>query len=988
MKQSGDESRFHLMERLGRGGTAEVFRVRVGTSGREAALKRPLPVPEPGIDFHLLASRELSLIGTRRFPGLVRILNGPDDSTDYLLLEICEGKTLDQLGRITDLALALNLLSAVAADLEYLRQLKIIHGDLKPQNIFLPVELDRCKSDKLFFAKLSDFSLGRYEYEPDTVRVGLGTVGYMAPETIIDSRASHLSDLFALGVIAYQMLTGKHPFIGSETDPMLINARVREEEPLPLDQLAPSVSKPLADLVTSLLSKSADQRPQTALAVCRSLRAAGATYPFEKLLRPKYLLEAASEYQVMMNSLPGLSTKQTRQLEMITAKSPSRLRLTLESNFRKGIVSITENGPALSGNVYWPNRLRRLELEQFSRRSLREKRTAVCDAATNTDSTNALTSLLLPLLRPSTIKRFALRAAPLAERENRHASATQLYLRAGDLESADRCAYQAASLLRGEHRAKEAIFCLNSVLDFAALTGKIAQVRELLMLRGDIQKETGEVDDALATYQSLVALYRDLSPDKLLAETYRDLGDLYKMKQDSKSGLDALNQAVTIYQQMGEEFELSRTYNNIGNAYFYAGDLGNTLRYYRSALRIQRRLNAPTEVASTLSNMGSVYCLVGNLTRGTFLLEKSLELKKELGDAGEIARTLNNLGYLSYLRGMYDRGIEQLQESLEINQRIGSQKEILYNLENLTMVLLEAGHLRDALKFLNQGLALAVELNHRPHQIAFQHSLSQVQMRLGKPREFVECLEKIESLMQHVEDLQWNVQIPLTKAMYRLMLNDREQALELTHAALSVAIAQNVKPLQLAAEMLRSRIDPDPQRYEQTTALAKECGKSTDLLVALYNRAEALLEAGQLDDAQQLLPRLAELSEQIPHYIERPRLINVLIELMLQRGDLAKARNLAIQNRDESRTFGLMPEHTHAITLLGMIESSNGNIEQAYANYRQALQIVKGIADGTTCDRDRSLFQEKRMVRFLVSEIRRLGQVLGQKQRAGHPALR
>jgi tetratricopeptide (TPR) repeat protein len=370
------------------------------------------------------------------------------------------------------------------------------------------------------------------------------------------------------------------------------------------------------------------------------------------------------------------------------------------------------------------------------------------------------------------------------------------------------------------------------------------------------------------------------------------------------------------------------------------------------------------------------------------LLEKSLELKKELGDAGEIARTLNNLGYLSYLRGMYDRSIEQLQESLEINQRIGSQKEILYNLENFTMVLLEAGHLRDALTFLNQGLALAVELNHRPHQITFQHSLSQVQMRLGKPREFLECLEKIESLMQQVEDIHWSVQVPLTKAMYRLMLNDREQAFELALSALNIATAQNIKPLQLAAGLFLCRIDPDPQRYVQTIALAKEVGKSTDLVVSIYNRAEALLESGQIDDARQLLPELSELSEQIPHYVERPRLINVLTELTIQNGDIAKARTLAMQNRDESRTFGLMPEHAHAIVLLGMIESNSGNIEQAYANYRQALQIVKGIADGTTCDRDRSLFQEKRMVGFLVSEIRRLGQVLGQKQRAGSPALR
>jgi len=65
-----------------------------------------------------------------------------------------------------------------------------------------------------------------------------------------------------------------------------------------------------------------------------------------------------------------------------------------------------------------------------------------------------------------------------------------------------------------------------------------------------------------------------------------------------------------------------------------------------------------------------------------------------------------------------------------------------------------------------------------------------------------------------------------------------------------------------------------------------------------------------------------------------------------------------------------------------------GDLEKAYASYRHALQILKSISSSLQVDGERATFQSKRVVKFLVSEVRRLGQVLGQKQRAGHPALR
>ncbi|MCM2271513.1 MAG: tetratricopeptide repeat protein [candidate division Zixibacteria bacterium] len=988
MKQTGIESRFEILERLGRGGTAEVLRARLRDTGREIALKCPLPDPDHAVDFARLAAREIDLIGGLRFPGLVRILNRPDDPQDQLLLELCAGKTLDQIDARNNLPFALNLLSAVALDLEYLRQRGIVHGDLKPQNIFLPNDLSRCESNDLFYAKLSDFSLGRKITEPESSRAGLGTVGYMAPETIADGHADHRSDLFAFGVIAYQLLTGRHPFIDGESDPVRINARVREENPASVRLSNDRVPERLANLVSALLDKDPQRRPNSPLAVCRELQLCGGSYPYKRAILPRHLLAGRHTYDQALAVIQPLSPEHRKRLDVITDRDLTKLHVTLAISHRLGRLELTENGFSCTSDIYWPSRLRRATLAKFAPLKLSEKKDAIRQSVRLSPAGDSLSTLLLPLLRPATICRLARAEAINADKTDQMLAATRLYLAAGDLESADRCAYQAASILRANHQAPEAILCINAVLDLAFMTERLKEVRPLLMLKGDIQKETGLVEDALASYLRIVELYNGQPVDKLLAETYKDLGDLYKMKQDSKAGLDALKRALDIYREMGEELEMSRTYNNIGNSHFYAGDIANTLRHYRAALRIQRRLKATTETASTLSNLGSVYCMQGNLSRGILLLQKSLDLKKELGDVGEIARTLNNLGYVLYLKGDFDRAMTTLWESLEINQRIGSKREILFNLENMTAVMQGAGQLPTSLQYLEQGINLSKELNDLPHQLVFSHSLAVTSLRLGRPVECRRNLDDVFALMRQVEDPQIAVQARLTLAQLRLLVGDLRSASQAIQEAEQVARETTIKPFLLQAMVSRLRVDGSPESFEQVIALARELGQVDEINTARFNLIEYLLEGGQIEVARSHRAAIEEVSGSLKRSIDRPRMLNINAELLIDALRVDEAKAIVNSNRQEARQFGLLPEYAHTLVLSGQIQSSRGELENAFADYRQALQILKTISDSLESDQDKAAFQTKRVVKFLVSEIRRLGTTLGQKQRAGFsPAL-
>jgi len=357
---------FIYKSELGSGGTARVVSVTRENHRRVFALKLPLSESEnPKQTFAKLARREWQLIGGLYHPGLVRLLEVSTKIDEYIAMEICQGPTLDTIGQIENNLSAVNIFSALAINLEFLRLQGIIHGDLKAQNFFLPSDWESIsKTNRLFFTKLSDFSLGKFVNEFDNSRLGVGTVGYLAPETISDGITSFKSDLFALGVIAYQMLTGVHPFMKNETDPVLINSRCQEEEPSPVKTLNPDINDDISAIIEMLLAKNPDNRPKSGWEVCLQLEAAGASYPFRKALRPSASINKFLSYEENLKNLIDLDTADLERLSIISNNSNDTLRLIFSHNFDKENLSYDNNKFKFEHSVFWPNILRRQALKK------------------------------------------------------------------------------------------------------------------------------------------------------------------------------------------------------------------------------------------------------------------------------------------------------------------------------------------------------------------------------------------------------------------------------------------------------------------------------------------------------------------------------------------------------------------------------------------------------------------------------------------------
>ena len=249
----------------------EVFRARDTKLDREVAIK-VLP-PHLAADADALArfEREAKAVAALSHPNILAIFDfGKDGEIAFAAMELLDGETLRE--RLVAGALpsrkALEIASQVATGLAAAHARGIVHRDLKPDNLFLTRDGQ---------VKILDFGLARQTEvhgsksqllaaptqgpgtEPGAV---LGTVGYMSPEQVRGETADHRSDLFALGVVLYEMLTGRRAFAhGSAVETM---SAILREEPPEIETLGERFSPALARLLQHCLEKRPDERFQSA----------------------------------------------------------------------------------------------------------------------------------------------------------------------------------------------------------------------------------------------------------------------------------------------------------------------------------------------------------------------------------------------------------------------------------------------------------------------------------------------------------------------------------------------------------------------------------------------------------------------------------------------------------------------------------------------------------------------------------------------------
>jgi serine/threonine-protein kinase len=312
-------SEYVIQERIGAGGMGIVYRAVQPLIGKQVAIK----VLKAGLgDAHELVPRllvEARVVNAIRHRGVIDIFGFGElpDGRPYVVMELLQGVSLSAYLRKRKRLSAeetVVILDEMLAALGAAHRGGVVHRDLKPGNVFLVENPEGTRSVKLLdfgIAKVKEFQPSRRLTQEGSI---LGTPDYMAPEQVRGEKVGPAADLYAVGVIAFQLLTGRLPFLGASS--RVLMAQV-DERPPALSSLVPDVPRALENIVMRLLAKLPAKRYASAEAVRRELSAL--------LPRSASSWTPVTEHQ-RTQEVPMLATA-TEELEPLTQEPTTALTL-------------------------------------------------------------------------------------------------------------------------------------------------------------------------------------------------------------------------------------------------------------------------------------------------------------------------------------------------------------------------------------------------------------------------------------------------------------------------------------------------------------------------------------------------------------------------------------------------------------------------------------------------------------------------------------
>ncbi len=710
-------SHYRVLDKLGEGGMGVVYLAEDTLLGRRVAIK--FPNADPRLSDRLLA--EARTASSLSHPAIATVHDcGMYEGHPYVVMELVEGENLSDRLKRGPLSpqRAIQIALETAAALSEAHRHNIVHRDIKPSNIRINPRgavkvLDFGIAKNLVASRVSAACAGASTETAE--RTFAGTPRYMSPEQARADPVDARSDLFSLGAVLWECLTGRSAFAGRT--PMDILAHVLHDDLPPPSTLNPAVSPALDGICSKALAKDPDRRYQSAQALARDLEAAQSAPParseasFARPRRRRLHVFAAVALVAALAVLAILWVRRGR------GPDPQALRWYQEGanaihdgTYYKAARALERAVSLDPGFALAHARLAEASDELYDATRAREEMLAAVAPGGFRARLSALDDTTVEAVRRSlandpagaaALYRQLLKRAPESEKAAAYLDLGRACEKAGQTgealasyrEAARRSPQYAAAFLHLgvlDRRAQrfadaEANFARAESL-YQALSNTEGMVA-VLYQRGVMANNRGDLQQAGTLLDKALEMARAAGSPQQQIETLLQISNIGIQRGDSVGAARQAADATELARRSGLQLLTAGAMLDLGNTHFARGELAQAQSYFQQSLEDARRFHSPRVEARALLSLGSVHIQGADLARGVSEVEQALHLYEQGGDAKDRSLALVLLGRARRDQGDYAAALQAFQEQLDLANRLGDQAQLAMAREGLASVL-------------------------------------------------------------------------------------------------------------------------------------------------------------------------------------------------------------------------------------------------------------------------------------------------------------
>ncbi len=911
-------SHYRINERLGEGGMGEVYLATDTLLGRRVAIKFPT-LSSNESDERARFLREARTISELSHPNIATLFDYGETETGrpFLVMELVKGQSLSEFMRKGEMSLlrAVEIVTEVALALGEAHSAGVVHRDIKPSNIMLDLKGQ---------VKVLDFGLAKHvtderallsEPEAKTAvavhsqrGMIIGTPGYSSPEQAQGLDVDGRSDLFSLGAILYEAITGHSPFRGASA--LESAANVLKLSPVPPSRFNPNVPSRLELITLRLLAKQLDKRYQAA----------------------QDLIDDLDSVKDLLEGEAG-QTKVLKQIDPVESE-PSKHSVSVESE---------RSDHSVSGKSQPLNFTRSINLIV---QGLNQPRNRIVYFVGG-----GLLLLIVGLLIIRPWRPAAHQPSPEAKR----------WLEIGSNALRDGAYYQASKALEQAVAADDTYVLAHALLaeayvelDFierakdellrvsAADRSSLSEL-DILYLDAIIATATNNFAKSVEHYQKIV----DEASDKEKAYALVDLARAYEKNQDLNKAIANYQQAVTLNPQYATSFL------RLGILYGIQRDQTNGLASFDKAEAIYQAVGNLEGRAEVAFQRGALFNALNKMSDARQHLERALMLAKASENKSQEIKTLLQLSSVSADVGETERATNYAREAVELARNNRMETMSARGLVDLGNTFLATGKYAEAEKHFLQALdASQINKAHR-NEARAQLSLASLYVQQNKADEAARYLEPALAFYQQggyqteaFQGLSLQVRLNRKKGEY-------ETALKSSNELLQLARQRNDQSLIAAAHTELSSVHSLKGDYPQAIIhlqeahkIYKNLGVQRSMAYSLLNLGNTFLRLGRFTEAQSALDEAKGIADRptggYPELVILIRLSNAEKALIQERFSEAEAIAKEVLNFKSGQSTA---STITAKRWLCLAQAFGGNPSAGRAQCSEAVEMIRQLSD-------------------------------------------